>query len=115
MADEAWVALGVAAMTGLCVTLWNTDGKLDWIAEYAGWLFMATFLAAIVYNFGCFVGARAAVDAVATITSAQSQAARRAVAAEQFGWPFVVTTFALGVGLVRFPELFAAMRASRSR
>lgn len=117
MSDEASVAIGIALFTGLCVTMWNTDGRLDWLAGVAALLLGAVLLTLFVYDYAITVAGYAAAKAVGDAGGNYivQEAARGVIAKNQFSSKTEVIILVLQMILWPLPYLFVQIRMSRVR
>jgi hypothetical protein len=115
MTPEAWLTLAVTAFSGLCFLMWNTDGRLDWVAQIAGMLASITFLGVSVHNTSLMQAATAVRISLLRAPSATRQAAVDAVLSNSVSGAAQLALAVAMTVLFCMPPFFVHVRAAKVR
>lgn len=113
MSAEAWIGLLSLPITGLCFLMWNTDGRLDWIADWAGVFAGLLFACACSYNLGVQQATDAAIPAILAIKISDPAKVVAAAQAQRLGWNVLGALAIALVVLSQLSRLFRHIREAR--
>ncbi len=107
--------LALAAFGGLCFLMWNTDGRMDWVASVCGLLASVASFAVAMHNGAVNDAYGAALKAIPDAANPIKQAVRDAITAQEFD-PRVQTGLIATAGvLFLMPLFFKYARAAKVR